>query len=68
MKKILQKIKGYKTIIFGSGLIALPFLLDLFSYLDAAPLEAFMPVWVTIPIGAIVIILRALTKGPVGSK
>lgn len=67
-KKLRNKVKGYRTIIFGSGLIALPVALEVFSYLDAAPLEAFLPVWITIPIGVIVILLRKATTGPVGSK
>lgn len=67
-KKLNEKLKGYRTIAFGGALIALPVATEVFNYLDAAPLEAVAPLWITIPIGAIAIVLRYATTGPVGKK
>lgn len=67
-KKLNTKLKGYRTVVFGGALIALPVAAEVFNYLDAAPLEAVVPLWITIPIGAIAIALRYATTGPVGTK
>jgi len=67
-KKLNEKLKGYRTVLFGTGLVTVGVALEVFSYLDAAPLEAFLPAWVTIPIGVVTILLRRATKTPVGKK
>lgn len=67
----MQKLKGWKTVIFNGALVAFGTFEVLVNYLDIAPLESFLTgkyAWIPIAIGAINIILHTKTNTSVGKK
>lgn len=72
----LPQLKGWRTQIFasitavGGGL--LPLMGDIFTYLDGLDWRQYLKPehapWMILAIGIIVLILRKLTTGPVGTK
>lgn len=67
---MLQKLRGYRTIIFGVLLAASGAVLEILSLLQTIDLSfLFSPrsaVIANIVIGVLVIVLRFVTTGPVG--
>lgn len=67
---MLQKLRGYRTIIFGVLLAASGAVLEILSLLQTVDLSfLFSPrsaVIANIVIGVLVIVLRFVTTGPVG--
>lgn len=67
---MLQKLKGYRTIIFGTLLAASGAILEILVMLQAIDLSfLFSPrsaVIANIVIGVMVVVLRFVTTGPVG--
>lgn len=73
---LLPQLKGFRTQIFGSVVAVVggvvPLAADLLGYLQAQDLAQIMPPkyapLVMLVIGLIVIVLRWMTTGPVGTK
>lgn len=62
-KRILGKIAGYKTVVFGTLVGTVPAILDFFSTTEWGAL-GITPTTAVL-IGAVIVALRVMTKGPI---
>jgi hypothetical protein len=70
------QFKGYRTTVFGWAVTVMggltPLLTDLTGYLQTLDWQQYLPAkyvpWALLVIGVLIIILRRLTTGPVGTK
>jgi hypothetical protein len=69
---IWEKLKGWKTVLIGSGIAGAALLLELLDLLGMLDLNAMFSAkgvfWITAAIGVLKIILRVMTTTPVGGK
>lgn len=67
---MLQKLKGYRTVLFGTIVAATPAILDILSMLQMIDLSTVLPprvaVYSGMVVGVLIIVLRFATTGPVG--
>jgi hypothetical protein len=67
-----QKLKGWKTVIFGSVIAALGSVLDILDALRAIDITPLLPpayaIKIIAGIGVVTILLRLMTTGAVGEK
>jgi hypothetical protein len=72
MNALRQKLKGWKTLIFGGIVTAASTLLDLLDALRAVDITPLLPpahaLKIIAAIGVVTILLRLVTTGAVGEK